>query len=87
MDTLQQDELALWQTYRAKPTAEYRDRLINRYLYYANILAAKFYANRQISARLRLRAERMQNLLEEAASLRKIYLQDSLMLMLLWVLP
>lgn len=124
MDTLQQDELALWLEYRAKPTAECRDILINKYLYYANILAAKFYANRQIpeiefdefkqfsmvgliesidkynpsygvvfqtyaghrikgaildgiekycekqqqiSARSRLRAERMQNLLEEAA--------------------
>lgn len=45
---MQQDELALWQAYQAKPTTECRDILINKYLYYANILAAKFFANRQI---------------------------------------
>lgn len=48
MDTLQQDEEALWQQYLTKPTAEYRDILINMYSQYANTLAAKFFANRQV---------------------------------------
>jgi RNA polymerase sigma factor FliA len=124
LDTLLQDEDALWQQYLAEPTAKLRDGLVSNYSQYAIMLAAKLFANRQIleiefdefkqfgmvgliesidkydisygvsfktyashrikgaildgiekycekqqqiSARARLRAERMQNLLEESA--------------------
>lgn len=48
MDILQHDESGLWQQYLTKPTAEYRDILINKYSGYANILAAKLFASRQV---------------------------------------
>ena len=48
MDILQHDESELWQQYLTKPTAEYRDILINKYSGYANILAAKLFASRQV---------------------------------------
>ena len=48
MDILQHDESELWQQYLTKPTAEYRDILIRKYSEYANIMAAKLFAGRQV---------------------------------------
>ncbi|MFV1922174.1 MAG: sigma-70 family RNA polymerase sigma factor [Methylotenera sp.] len=46
---MQQTELDLWQRYLAKPSAELRDRLVKEYTELVKILAARFYANRQIA--------------------------------------
>ena len=46
---MQQTELDLWQRYLAKPNAALRDILIKEYTQFVKILAAKFYANRQIT--------------------------------------
>jgi RNA polymerase sigma factor FliA len=48
MDIQLQENEELWQQYLSKPTAKCRDTLINKYSQFAIILAAKFYANRQV---------------------------------------
>ncbi|EUJ10333.1 RNA polymerase, sigma 28 subunit, SigD/FliA/WhiG [Methylophilaceae bacterium 11] len=48
LDTLQQDEQKVWQQFLAEPTVEYRNILIQQYTELVNIIAAKFYQNRQI---------------------------------------